>query len=295
MVVVYFGKVSVMVNVTTFKNKKIQFLLLILVTTIVAILSGAVNWTFQFVVIGSIYFFGSYLILRFFEINRNFKIISLILPFTLIYGMVAFLNPNFNLATLPLIFMPLMASIIAFFFYDKKHLILIISLLFPIVSFLIIENWLVYVEHRENPIKIKTFPQLIIENETGNNFVPQKGNVYVFELWSTGCPSCIKKLGEFQMLNEKFKKFENIEFYALNLPQFRDSEKRINAVTSASNLNFLFTKEMAAWQKLDLNYVPKLLILDKSLQYVYFGSLNTKWYIFFNNSNKIISNLLNEN
>lgn len=154
-------------------------------------------------------------------------------------------------------------------------------------------NWLTYTFDNENPIN-KSFPKISLNDINDINFTFDKNKIIILDLWSSSCGVCIKEFPEFEKLSNRYKDNPNASFYTLNLPLKRDSTINLKSYVKDYKFNSLFTEDLDSWKKLENNTVPKLLILDKSLNIVYKGTLNDKWYLFYNNIDNLIKKHVKE-
>lgn len=271
-------------------------IILSIIITLVSIFSGAINWKIQFVIVSLLYFLSTLFLLKNEKIEdkKIITILILLLPFVLLYNYTAISNIfKFNrFHTLPIGLSPIVFVLIAILYskfkLNKKKIVLV-SLFIGLLTYIGMANWLVFLNNNENPIN-KIFPELIITDINNNIINLKKGKIIVLDLWATNCGSCIKKFPKFEDLKLEYKNDKNVEFYTLNLPLKRDSTLNIKKYVDKYKFKSLFAKKLDSWKKLNNRTVPKLLVLDKELRIIYKGSMNDKWYIFYNNIHSIIKN-----
>lgn len=279
-----------------------KILITSLIITLLSIFSGAVNWTFQFAFNSILYF----MVIDKFVFNLNSNklnlkyLLILVLPFLLTYGIASlypWLISGINMThVIPIIFSPLFGFIFAILYRllkAKKILQFPYIIIIIFVCAISMENWLLYAFDDENPIH-KSFPDLALKDIKNENFQFKKDKLIVLDLWATSCASCIKGFPEFEKLTQKYQDVKNIEFYTLNLPIKRDSNKNIKRYVENYKFNSLFTTNLSAWEELENHTVPKLLVLNKHRTIIYKGSLNDKWYHLYNNINAIIAQNKND-
>lgn len=271
--------------------------LIVVFVTLVAIFSGAVNWLFQFSAIGVIYFIGTIYLLKQKTNNPILVLLLLILPFTFLYGYAIF-NPYFknqevSIHTLPIFLMPAVSTFLGYVLPKKTPIILTYVLLMLGTGYLVYPNWLSYAFDDENPIN-KPFPEMAINDVNGNTFHIKEGKVIVLDLWATNCGICIKEFPDFEKLIIKYKNNTNVDFYTLNLPVKSDSSKDVKSYVNRYKFESLFAEGEDSWKQLENQTVPKLLIIDKSMNIVYKGDMNNKWYHFYNNIDDLIEKYSNE-
>ncbi len=271
-------------------------IILSIIITLISVFSGAINWKNQFVIVSLLYFLSTLFLLKSEKIEgkKIINILILLLPFVLLYNYSAIGNIfKFNrFHTLPIGLSPIVFVLIAILYskfkLNKKYLVLV-SLFIGLFTYIGMANWLVFLGNSEKPIN-KNFPELIITDINNNIVNLKKGKIIVLDLWATNCGNCFKKFPYFENLQLKYKNDDSIEFYTLNLPLKRDSTLNVKKYVDKYKFKSLFAKELDSWKKLNNKTVPKTLILDKDLKITYQGSMNDKWYIFYNNIHSIIKN-----
>ncbi|RNC87841.1 MAG: hypothetical protein ED556_01230 [Winogradskyella sp.] len=253
-------------------------------------MSGAINWMFQVTITLILFFLSSILIKKTFSKGITIKLIALVTPFVVLYGygIISSMQPlNMKLRVVPVLIAPILGLTFSFLSnYNLKNFI-IYGLFSSIIGYLFMPNWIEYVTDSENPIN-KEFPKLSILDIDDKPFKFPKNKTIIMDLWSSNCGVCIKKFPEFENLKNKYKENEKIEFYSLNLPLKKDSLKNVKRIVRNYQFTSLFAQNIDAWKKLNNSTVPKILIINASNKIVYKGNLNDKWYLLYNDINKLI-------
>ncbi|WP_290700939.1 TlpA disulfide reductase family protein [Lacinutrix sp.] len=276
--------------------KKIIFTTILV--TLIAVFSAALGWIVQFFLVAIFYYYGSlYLMSKDNTKNKNrFNLLILVLPFILLYGYVFFVNPSPNLKVLPILVFPVISLFLGYLTFKKgnnSYYLFFYTIIFVFLTVFGMPNWINYISDVENPIN-KPFPELSIKDINNNSFFFKKDKVIIIDLWSSSCGICIKKFPEYEKLMLKYKEDDRVRFYTLNLPLARDSLIDIKSYVRDYEFNSLFVVDDDSRKKLDNKSVPKLLIVDKLNKIVYKGSLNDKWYEFYNDIDDLIEKHVNE-
>ncbi|ULC59981.1 TlpA family protein disulfide reductase [Flaviramulus sp. BrNp1-15] len=276
-----------------------SLIILSILTTLIAIFSGAINWVFQFICVGILYFISTMLLFRngFFKKKPLYAVV-IIIPFLLIYGFVVIgrLIQYNEVHTLPILIIPIISVLFGYlfsFFNLKNSSKLIYAIIIIIIGYIGMPNWLNFAFDKENPIN-EPFPELVLSDINQKPFKLKGNKVIILDLWSTSCGICIKKFPDFEKLMLDYKNDSEVEFYTLNLPLKRDSIRDITSYVSKYKFQSLFAEKYDSWSKLNNETVPKILILNKNKNIVYKGRMNDKWYHFYNNIENLIMKYKNE-
>lgn len=269
--------------------KKYKLLILSVLATLVAILLGAINWIVQFIGVGLLFYLFSYLLLK---KERNFlKLIILCLPFILVYALGLFLNSihiEEAMHVIPILLVPFLSVLLAFFI--KTKYVLITSILLVFFGFIFMENWVNYVIYNSD-FEEKYFPtdKAYLKDINGDQFNFDSDKVYVVDLWNSSCRVCFEKFPEFEELSSQYKaKTDDVEFITLNIPLQRDSAYDIKSYVSEYEFKSIFSQNPDLGRLIGVTKYPTVLIIDQSQTIVYAGSINNKWYHLYNNFDHLI-------
>lgn len=271
-----------------------KLIVLSILLSIASVLSGAIDWIFQFTFIVVIYFLASYIF--FIKDYNSIYFLILILPFTVVYGLSLIISHTQNSVVYPIVFSPLIGFLAAFFiiqFKIRKYILIPIwcSLLI-ISSFIFMENWFIFISNK-NRASNNSFPKLNLKDADNKEFNLSKGHIYVIDIWSSTCGICIEEFPAFELKKTEYANQKDIIFLTLNLPiKYSKSnlwEKHVESFSFAS----LTTTDSAGWEKLNVQSVPDYLIVDKELKIRYQGSFNYKKIHFVNNFDNVLNKIKN--
>jgi thiol-disulfide isomerase/thioredoxin len=274
----------------------------------IAILSGAINWYFQFGVT-AVVFFISGLFSSKFQI-KGYKYFLIICSPFFIYTF--FTIYNYLTHVFPIAFIPYLSLFIGIYISNhsgriKLKIIYSISYFLFILCFIIfiMPNYLSYIFNNDyNNVKNQSidFHQIDFYDSLLNKveIYKMKGKVVVLDFWTTSCAECYRKFPEFEKLSERYKSNDNIKFYAVNINTKGDSiDDLINHVRKLGyKFQFLFTKSSDAksiQSKISIYSFPTLIIINQHGKIALHGQLITSDIIFYNNAKKTIEKLLNYN
>lgn len=275
--------------------KKYQLILVSITASLLCFLSGAINWTFQFIFVGLIYF-----ILGAFISIRNLKLwqgIVLLIPFPLVYDIVWILFGV--LSALPIAIIPIIACIIGYMSNIKKsnksaYLNIIEALLlFLLLSIPFMLNWFSYVINKNAYNRYK-FPNIRLYYNNGSKFDNTNfiGKITILDLWHKSCGLCFK---QFPKVENFYRSIDtnNIKLYAVNVP-INDT---MNERKVLDNMNYTFVKLssgstfLTCKKQLRIQAVPTIIIIDPEGYVFYEGSFEDDWFILINNINGIIKRI----
>lgn len=269
--------------------KKYKLLILSILGVVVSILLGAINWTVQFIGVGLLFYLFSYLLLK---NERNFlKLFILCLPFIFVYALGLFLNSmHFNdaLHVIPILLIPLLSIALAYFI--KSRYVIITSILIIFLGFIFMENWLNFAFYNSEFNKID-FPteKALLKDMNDQPYDLDHRKIYVADLWNSSCRICFEKFPEFEKLSLQYKaKTDDVEFITLNIPLQRDLAYDIKSYVSEYKFKSIFSQNPDLGRLMDVTKYPTVLIIDRSQTVVYAGSINNKWYHFYNNFDNLM-------
>lgn len=184
----------------------------------------------------------------------------------------------------------------AYYISQKKEKIklIIIYIFIVLLVFYLKCNFYYGKEYKiDNAVFIESF-KIINENNAAFNIYNKKNKILILELWSSNCSICFKKFPDFEKLSYDYRDDSLVEFYTLNLPLKRDSVLNIPNLIKNYKFKKLYSKNKIIWDSLNVNSVPRTLVLDKDGRIRYNGLLNNNNFLFYNNINLIIRKLKNE-
>jgi thiol-disulfide isomerase/thioredoxin len=277
--------------------KKSIFLAIVLF--LICIFSGAINWVFQFIVVGLCYFLsGVYLAYQTHKTNKKWLLFLLCLPFIILYSIISIHNTLSNnfYATMPIWIGAIFYGLLGYIVYQKglrPKGIIVTGIVTAFLNFIFIHNWFAFALEKE--LEVQQFPEIALVDSQNNPYNIDADKVLVFDLWSTSCGVCIEKFPDYEKLSLKYANNPDVKFYTLNLPLRRDKTSGIDASEYVADYKFesLFASDKSAWKALQIQTVPHFIIVNKESKIVYKGRLHDKWYYFYNNIHNLIDANLN--
>lgn len=282
-------------------------LLIIVVSLVISLRAGALNWINQLAICGMVYFVVGLIYGKKLGLSRLLYGAITVLPFLAIYTV--FVLRHALVHVYPIAFLPLV-TISAGLQINKWHsngvirpkIIAAISTGFVIIlllGYLGMPNWLAYAFSNKNHVKYPA-PSIMLQRSDGSVFQldDQRGKTLVLDFWNTGCGICFQKFPDFDKLKQKYAANPEIEFYAVNLIQRKQGLGQVKKVTDKFSYGFdnLYADSLASQQCRKLLYieaVPAMIIINKNAEVVYKGNMNTEKYIFIDNINRAIASALN--
>jgi uncharacterized membrane protein HdeD (DUF308 family) len=125
--------------------KKSIFLAIVLF--LICIFSGAINWVFQFIVVGLCYFLsGVYLAYQTHKTNKKWLLFLLCLPFIILYSIISIHNTLSNdfYATMPIWIGAIFYGLLGYIVYQKglrPKGIIVTGIVTAFLNFIFIHNW----------------------------------------------------------------------------------------------------------------------------------------------------------
>lgn len=187
---------------------------------------------------------------------------------------------------IPILLVPFLSVLLAFFI--KTKYVLITSILLVFFGFIFMENLVNYVIYNSD-FEEKYFPtdKAYLKDINGDQFNFDSDKVYVVDLWNSSCAVCIEKFPEFEKLSTAYKS-DHLELISLNIPLKRDGQYDIKAYVEDYNFKSVFSENYDLGRLIDVTRYPTFLIIDDSGLIVYAGSINSEWYHIYNNFDYLI-------
>lgn len=290
------------------KSKKINktlFIILCVILNATPILIGPQTFRIRFLIMGLIVFFGGiYLLKRNPFENKKVGVFLIFVPVPLLFYaalIYSFFDDNGFRGT-PLVFILVLSTFLALIFYKKStKTILYFGIIFTIsigIMAYYLNNYYNYAFEEKNVISGKELPELEIKNEEGAiiDLKKMKGKTIVLDIWNSSCGICIKKFPEFEKLKNDFSNDKSIAFYTLNIPLERDDKEPfeyIKKYTNPYSFEKLYAGKKVAKQ-LNVETVPKVMIIDKNGKIGYIGYFITDKASFYNNVYTLIEEIKNK-
>ncbi|MCD4771899.1 MAG: TlpA family protein disulfide reductase, partial [Bacteroidales bacterium] len=289
------------------KNKENRNLVFVsIIILFAAATSGILGRAFQFSIVGGLYLIGG-LYIGYKKKRKNIKaVLILILPFILLFYPLVIFNTLKQMYPICII-VPISAlsGIGLKLLYFKKNKVLFSALVIPYLLILFLGyfgmfNWLEYVfADHENNINAKelVFNFKTEENTffTNNNI---DGKITVLYFWIPSCSVCYKKFPELEKLYQKYSDRDDVLIIAVNLQtSYNNPVKNLNKV-NPTEYNFPIAtpdNDMEIYQeRFGIQAFPKIIVIDKSGEIAFAGRFNNKPFVFLNNMDKMIQDLLNK-
>ncbi|GAB1448627.1 MAG: hypothetical protein L6Q78_06760 [Bacteroidia bacterium] len=207
--------------------------------------------------------------------EENWVVKSLLIAPSIIYSISDWVE---TFHVLPLKLLPLVA-IIAIFTLRLKlrfYSILGIAFLLGISSYFMMNPWLSYVNNRNySEIEGIQFPVPIfsISGDNVSSSILNSDSLYVFNCWSVNCGSCFRKFPDYQGLASSYGT-KKISFNQLNFPIKSKAQLRRDSLIQEhfSSLPNYIVNDLSVWDKLHVNGVPLILILEKG-KIIFIGNI----------------------
>ncbi|MBT8267147.1 MAG: L-lactate permease [Bacteroidia bacterium] len=271
-------------------KRYISAILAAIVAVVAAFFSGYLGWNWQFFVVGLIYFIGGLYLIR----NEDSKIGNIIrtlvlsVPFLILFGVNMFTKNLYHIY--PIFFISILSVVLAWVFKSQFDKPVIPSIIYGLVllatTFTIMPNWLNFTLDKNTNVNFE-FPNIELADNQGNAFSIEKDKTYVFDLWSVTCKPCIEKFPDFEELSLEYENNSKVEFYAICLPV--KGRNYNDKITKPYKFKSLYASSENSWELLNVQNVPKYLVVNNKSAIIYKGRLNDKWYHFYNNINSIIN------
>lgn len=253
--------------------------------------------------VGVTYFLISFFIMKK-MLKLQHKIIAGLLVVSGYYFMLAFIllfvDDNFALPQVyPNIFAPFLGSLSAFIVIcikkrNRQTVMFLIAILFlASLGFFGMPNWLNYC-YTSHDLKKHKFPDSQFLTQSGDTLSSDifKESIVILDFWSSTCGVCFKQMPELDHLCKNYAEDNDVEVYSVFLPVKNESPADYFDQFAEKHycFNQLFCMEPSAWRKFKIRSVPEYMILKNDTVY-YQGTMNTRWYEFYNNTYGIISRL----
>ncbi len=274
----------------------------------ISLLSGALNWINQFIIVSIVFFVSALLYNKKFKISRFVYSLFFLVPFLATYTTLAVLEKHVHVY--PIAFSPLFSftSGLLINYYHIKNgnqattvfysSLFLIS--FLVIGFIGIPNWLEYSFMKNNEIGISP-PDLYLTQSNQSRYYlnESKEKIIILDFWTTSCGICIKKFPELQEVMNYYDSSQ-LEVAAVHLFSRNDHLDSIQSFTSKLpyKFNFYYT-DMTTADSLKSYFsiytVPTIVVLNKNNKVIYNGNLNTNNRVLVNNIYDIINKELKNN
>lgn len=273
-------------------RNKILFIIVLIVSLIFNHYSRAYSLFYNLILIGLLNIFFTFFLLKL----NPFKKMGLIMIFfpviltfsTFVYSLI-FKEEIFIVNIIALIF----TSVLGLYFYkyqnqkNNKYIVLLYVILFFTTIYYYEHIVNLYFDSFNEVAKNVKFPDIEIVDDNGHNIELPYNKVIIIDLWSNYCSNCIKEFPKFEALSKEFLNNDKIYFCSLNIFYNNlDVTKTKSLLQNYTFNNFYTNKDI--FKKLNFNSVPNYVVLNRKMEVIYFGSLNTK----FKNSESYIYDII---
>lgn len=279
------------------KRKIISFLVLALIHFSVCILSGALGWQLQSMIVPATCIVIMAVAVRKYGFPPLASL-AVTLPFFLAYISVA-LSAKASPATYPIWIAGLVVSLLAFLFLKyrtgKWVSILVPACLILVNGLLVWPNLFAW-EGRIANTSIYRLNNVRLTDKD-DHIIPAallQGKVVLTDIWHSACYNCIKEFPELQQLYNDFREDSSVKIVSLNMPLERDNGIKPSKYTDRFSFDKFYFASAKEADKLFVEAVPLVLIFGKDGRCRYAGDLNTGWNILTGNARQIINQLKNE-
>jgi len=267
----------------------------------IASAGGIINPFLNLISLGLVYFLVIYFFIRNDKSKKNklIKGIILIGAYFIAFIILHIIEADniLLLHTLPFVIIPVISGLIAYRVTTtcstRRKLIISFSFLFGLMLFGLLvypnwENWVMFPNARE---KIK-LPDIALATGDGDTISTNsfRGKTTIIDFWTTRCGICYKKFPDFETLHNFYKTDTNIVFYSIHIPTKYDSLENSNKLLDEFNYSFNKLYSLNPDDKISFNipFFPVLVIVNKDLDIIYKGDLNTKWFDVVYNTKQIL-------
>ena len=264
----------------------------------VCILSGALGWNWQTVVVSVASILAITIGNKKFEMPLAASLLT-VGPFFLIYTTASLIVRDVPPVVHPIWIFGLLVTAVTFLLvrFNVRALVSV-----PLLTLLVLINGLIlwpnifvsYTTH--DPARYRNIIHSKIVNSSERILPVQDfgGKVVVFDIWHSACGSCFKKFPELQQLYNEYSNDTTVKIISLNMPLDKDGGLRPAKYTEKYSFDKLYFLNAAEYEKVSIQGAPLVLILDKKGNCRYAGQLNSGWNIFTGNTRRIINKLKQE-
>lgn len=254
---------------------------IILGVFLLSIFSGALNWVFQFIIVGISYYIGGWFFPRSNRLLLDY--IKLTSPFFIIYSFIPLVRGYFHLY--PIIFISLGSGWLGL--YTRQYFasrsktfrysfVTAYLILFIPFSYLFMLNWLSY-SNAEKHLKEISPNFTMTDIETDSKFVLYDINskVTVLDFWNKSCSPCYKQFPELQNLTNYFSN-KDVIIYAVHINRNDESVNDFirNFFTKKSYTFHNVTIDDSIAKKIGITSTPTIVVLDSLKRVIFKGSLS---------------------
>ena len=263
---------------------------------LICVLSGALGWPVQTMVVSTASILAIYL--AYTRIHTNWGIcMAIVAPFYMVYSTLSlYIGSN---ATYVIWIMGIINTVLTYFLLRRRVRLWKASLWMLFMVFfagiIVWPNVFAFIHMEAAPGRYKVDGSRIVDvNENPVSLADLKGKVVLFDVWSSSCYYCIKQFPKIQELYNEYKSDTSVRIITLNLPLKKDNGERPKRFLDKYSFEKLFFKSEEDYKNLPIDGVPLTLIMDKNLRCRYAGKLNTEWNIIINNTRAFIEMLKKE-
>jgi thiol-disulfide isomerase/thioredoxin len=263
---------------------------------IICVLSGALGWDIQTVVVSFMSFISLYFACKNIS-NSFFLLIVIITPFFLLYSISSIKvgNP----LNYPVWICGIAVSIISILllkFSVKREIVFLVILIILLTEYTFIyPNAFTYLTKKPIPSKHNLLNAKIVDiNNKEVKLNKFENKVVLLDIWHSACYPCIEQFPKLQSLYNEFKADTSVQIISLNIPLKKDAGKKPDRVTINYSFEKLYFFNEEEYEKFSDKVVPLILIIDKNMNCRYAGDLNLGWNIFIGNAKRIIKKLKEE-
>jgi thiol-disulfide isomerase/thioredoxin len=268
-----------------------------------AVLSGALGWVNQFILVGTCYYFGA----LFFPISTKDRqlivYIKLVAPFFLIYGSIPLIRGSLHLY--PIVAICLLAGWLGIisknYLLSKRKIFWTLfigssTLLFILFGYIFMSNWLSFCFSEKYKKGQQCVDFSMHSVVTGKNFrlYDIKSKVIILDFWNTSCGYCLKQFPEIQKITEDLS-HKDVMVFAVHINHNHENKDSVirNLFTNKAYTFNAVTVSDSISKKMDVQGVPMTIVLDSLKRIIFKGDLKNKnAIVFVNNSYSIIMKAL---
>jgi thiol-disulfide isomerase/thioredoxin len=258
-----------------------------------SILTGAVNWVFQFIVTSIIYFSAGIWIARHEPARRVPPPLLVIGAYLVVYGGHSIYACSVQ--TYPIWIFGAISFALGWLLGSRvssTRRMIPYGATFTMVvvtgGFVFMHNWLSYAFNRAATEERSVGNFELLTNERARITSQQlMGKIVVLDFWSTACGACFDKFPEFERFYQRHRSDVNMEIYSVNIPldgeTVQDNDRLIRSLGYSFPTIYVTEGFDEVRSRFGLQGVPTVMVIDVGGTVRYTGSLQAAPYIFVHN------------
>jgi len=274
-------------------RKNYSLVVFTIIVFALSILSGAVNFLFQFFAVGGIYFIAPFIVYHYISHKEHMAWIIAV-PFLLVYSLTAWISESTSVYCYPITVIPFVSIGLYYLtrLIKKRTIVIVIASAYMLF---LIYGWCAGMKSYINWIIVQrsditdSLVEFRFYNHNGQAVEPSdlKDKIVVLDFWNSSCGVCFQTFPEFDKFYAAYRNRDDIAIYSVNLPIIgRDTEEKltqtINKLTEKYTFPILQADSSDYFKRFKMTGVPHLLVLDKKGEVVYNGNVEFSGNVAYN-------------